>query len=166
MHPRRTRLTTRGAVALVALVVGFAACGGVNGGDGGDGRLSKEKSVEEANDICAASSAQIVELGAPSLADPVAVEAAVAQTVAIQTHAYRQLRALEGPRRDEPGIKAWLRNVKAAVEQMDAVRQGLADGDRAAIDEATQKGAAFTADAEDFADAYGLNECSTTDDSQ
>ena len=164
MHSRRTRLIARGAIALIGLAVVLGGCSG--GGGGGDARLSKGKFVEEANGICAASKAQIAQIGAPSLADPVAVEAAIAQAVAIQRHAYRDLRALDGPRRDGPGIKAWLRNVKAAIEQMEAVRQGLADGDRAAIDDATQKGSAFTADAEEFADAYGLNECSTTEEDQ
>jgi hypothetical protein len=164
MHARRTHLIIGRAVALIGLVVSLAACSGVNGG--GDGRLSRDEFVEEANEICAASSAQIAQIGAPSLADPVAVEHAVAQTVSIQEHAYRELRALEGPRRDQPGVKAWLENVEAAIEQMEAVRQGLADGNQAAIDEATQKGASFTADAEEFADAYGLNECSTNDEGQ
>ena len=164
MHSRRTRLIARRAVALCGLGVALVGCSGVNGDGGGDGRLSKEEFVEKANDICAASKTQIVQIGAPSLADPVAVDAAITQAVTIQRHAYRRLRALEGPRRDGPGIKAWLRNVDAAIEQMEAVRLGLADGDRAAVDEATQKGAAFTSDAEAFADAYGLNECSTTEE--
>jgi hypothetical protein len=140
------------------------ACSGVTGERDRDGRLSKSEFVAKANDICADSKAQIAQIAAPSLADPVAVETAVAQAVAIHRRALRELRELDPPERDEPGIKAWLQEVNGAVEQMEAVRQGLADGDSEAIAEASEKGDAFTTDAEAFADAYGVNECSTTEE--
>ena len=162
MHPRRTRLITAGLFLAISGVA-LAACSG-SSGDSGDRRLSKEKFVDKANDICAASKSQIAQLGAPSLADPAAVEASIAQAVAIHRQAYRQLRALDPPKRDQPGVKAWLESVRGAIDQMDAVRQALADGDSDAITAATREGAGFTTDAEAFADAYGLNECSTTEE--
>ena len=149
----------------VVLGATAAACSDASGGGGG-GRLSKDRYIDKANDICAASKDEAAQIPAPSLADPFAVEQAVAQAVAIERRAYRKLRRLEPPARDEPAVKAWLKSVKAAVEQMDAVRQGLAEGDREAITEATEKGDGFTSDAEEFADAYGIEECSTSGETQ
>ncbi|HUF85142.1 MAG TPA: hypothetical protein VMQ81_11180 [Acidimicrobiia bacterium] len=148
------------ATAAFALV----ACSDIPGRGGG--RLSKDRYIDRANDICETSKAEAAQIAAPSLADTVAVEQAVAQAVVIQRRAYRKLRELEPPARDEPAVEEWLKAVDGAVEQMAAVRRGLAAGDRRAINVATEKGAAFTSDAEDFADAYGIEECSTSGETQ
>jgi hypothetical protein len=154
------------ATAVVTAVVAVAAVGCSNDRGQDGGRLSKDRYIDRANDICEAGKAEAAQIAAPSLADPVAVEQAVAQAVTIQRRAYRKLRDLEPPARDEPGVKAWLKAVDGAVDQMAAVRRGLAAGDRRAITVATEKGAAFTADAEDFADGYGIEECSTSGETQ
>jgi hypothetical protein len=170
MHARRNGLSSRrrtGTVAVVVamLAVGLAACRDGSDGDGG-GRLSKDKFIEQANAVCKRSKAEASQIAAPSLADPVAVEQAVARTIAIQRRAYRDLRKLEPPARDEPAVREWLRAVDGAINEMEAVRRGLAVGDRDAITEATERGVAFTDDAEEFADAYGIAECSTSRETQ
>jgi len=167
MHARRSGLTARrttAAIAIAALAVALAACDDIAGRGGG--RLSKDGYIDRANKICETSKAEAAQIAAPSLADPVAVEQAVAQAHAIQRRAFRKLRELEPPARDEPAVKQWLKAVGGAVEQMEAVRRGLASGNRRAITVATEKGAAFTSDAEDFADAYGIEECSTSSETQ
>jgi ABC-type enterochelin transport system substrate-binding protein len=167
MHARRDGLTPRPAIAALAtaiLAVALAACSNDSGPSGDP--LSKDRYIDKANAICERSKAEAAQIAAPSLADPVAVEQAVAQAVAIQRRALRQLRKLEPPARDEPAVKQWLQAVRGAVDQMDAVRRGLAEGDRDAITEATEKGIAFTSDAEEFADAYGVDECSTSLETQ
>lgn len=167
MHTRRDDLTARPAIAALAtaaLAIALAACS--NGSGRSSGPLSKDRYIDKANAICARSKAEAAQIAAPSLADPVAVEQAVAQAVVIQRRAFRRLRELEPPARDEPAVRDWLRAVDGAVDQMEAVRRGLAAGDRDAITEATEKGAAFTSDAEDFADAYGVEECSTSLETQ
>jgi len=90
------------------------------------------------------------------------VEHAVAETVAIQRRALHDLRELESPRRDEPGVTQWLRRVDRALDQTELLREGLETGDRAVIFDATTRGAAESDGAEEFADAYGLDDCSTT----
>jgi hypothetical protein len=167
MHTRRSGLSARGAIAAVvaaAVALALAACDDLSGGS--EGRLSKGRYIDRANEICETSKAEAAQIAAPSLADPVAVEQAVAQAHAIQRRAFRKLRELEPPARDEPAVKEWLRAVRGAVEQMEAVRRGLATGNRRAITVATEKGAAFTSDAEVFADAYGIEECSTSNETQ
>jgi hypothetical protein len=165
MHARRDGLTPRPAIAALAtLAVALAACSDISGRS--DGPLSKDRYIEKANTICERSKAEAAQIAAPSLADPVAVEQAVAQAVTIQRRASRRLRKLEPPEQDEPAVKQWLRAVDGAVDQMEAVRRGLAAGDRDAITEATEKGVAFTSEAEAFADAYGVEECSTSFETQ
>jgi hypothetical protein len=153
------------ALATASLAVALVACSDISGQNGG-GRLSKDRYIDKANAICETSKAEAAQIVAPSLADPVAVEEAVAQAHGIQRRAYRKLRELEPPARDEPAVKEWLRAVAGAVEQIAAVRRGLAAGDRRAITVATEKGVAFTSEAEEFADAYGIEECSTSDETQ
>jgi hypothetical protein len=170
VHARRNglsagRRTVLVAVVVAVLAVGPAACRDGSDGDGGR-RLSKDEFIEQANAVCKRSKAEASQIAAPSLADPVAVEQAVARTIAIQRRAYRDLRGLEPPARDEPAVREWLRAVDGAIDQMEAVRRGLAVGDRDAITEATEKGVAFTDDAEEFADAYGIEECSTSSETQ
>jgi hypothetical protein len=152
------------AVAIATVAIALAACEDISGRGGG--RLSKDGYIDRANKICETSKAAAAQIAAPSLADPIAVEQAVAQAHAIQRRAFRKLRELEPPARDEPAVKEWLKAVRGAVEQMEAVRRGLATGNRRAITVATEKGAAFTSDAEDFADAYGIEECSTSNETQ
>ena len=167
MHTRRSGLTARratAAIAAAAVAVALVACDDLPGEGGGP--LSKDGYIDRANKICETSKAEARQIAAPSLADPVAVEQAVAQAVAIHRRAFRKLRELEPPARDEPAVKQWLQSVGGAVEQMAAVRRGLATGDRRAITVATERGAAFTSDAEDFADAYGIEECSTSLETQ
>jgi len=165
MHARRTGLTARRAsAAVVAAVVMLVACSNVPGRGGA--RLSRDTFIDKADEICAASKAEAGQIAAPSLADPIAVEQAVAQAVAIQRRAFHKLRELEPPAQDEPAVTQWLKDVGGAVKQMVAVRRGLVTGDRDAITEATEKGAAFTSDAEEFADTYGIEECSTSLETQ
>jgi hypothetical protein len=152
------------AVAIATVAIALAACEDISGRGGG--RLSKDGYIDRANKICETSKAEAAQIAAPSLADPIAVEQAVTQAHAIQRRAFRKLRELEPPARDEPAVKEWLKAVRGAVEQMEAVRRGLATGNRRAITVATEKGAAFTSDAEDFADAYGIEECSTSNETQ
>ncbi|MGI8795404.1 MAG: hypothetical protein ACR2IR_02255 [Acidimicrobiia bacterium] len=159
-------MTARGAAAAITIASLAVALAGCDDSRSGGGRLSKDGYISRASDICAASKAEASQIAAPSLADPIAVEQAVAQAVAIQRRAFRKLRELEPPARDEPAVEQWLESVGGAVKQMAAVRRGLAAGDRRAITAATEKGAAFTSDAEDFADAYGIEECSTSNETQ
>jgi hypothetical protein len=143
----------------------LAACSSVPGGDddaGGD-PLSPDEFVEEANAICRESQAEADAIPAPSLADPVAVEAAIDRSVAIQRRALRRLRALEPPERDVPGIENWLDLTADAIDQMEKVGDGVANGDRDAITEAIEEGDVLVSDAEEFAAAYGLTACSTAD---
>ena len=144
-----------------AIVLTFAACDRV--GNNGSGPLSKGDYVDQANEICAESRTAASQIPPPSLADPIAVEQAVAQTIAIQRGSLRELRDLEAPSRDRPGVRQWLRQVDRAIDEMDALREGLLTGDRAAIAEASSDGASFTDAAEEFADAYGLDDCSTSE---
>lgn len=144
-----------------AIVLTFAACDGVGGDDGGP--LSKGDFVEQANEICAESRTDAARIAPPSGADPIAVEQAVAQTIAIQRRSLRELRDMEPPSRDAPGVQQWLRQVDRAIDEMEALREGLVTGDRAAIADATANGASFADAAEEFADAYGLDECSTSE---
>ncbi len=139
----------------------FAACDGVSNDDSGP--LSKGDFVDQANEICAESRDAASRIAPPSLADPIAVEQAVAQTIAIERRSLRELRDLEAPSRDRPGVKQWLRQVDRAIDEMDALREGLRTGDRAAIAVASSDGASFTDAAEEFADAYGLDDCSTSE---
>lgn len=128
--------------------------------------MSKDRYIDKANTICERSKAEAAQIAAPSLADPVAVDQAVAQAAAIQRRALRQLRKLEPPAQDEPAVEQWLQAVGGAIDQMEAVRRGLAEGDRDAVADATEKGVAFTSEAEEFADAYGVEECSTSRQTQ
>jgi hypothetical protein len=125
--------------------------------------LSPDEYVEEANSICNASQAEADQIAAPSLADPVAVEQAIDQSVAIQRRALRKLRDLEPPERDGPGIENWLDLTAAAIDEMEKVGEGVADGDREAITTAIEEGGTLVSDAEEFAAAYGLTACSTVD---
>ncbi len=153
----RHRFLITAATAALAL----GACDRV--GESGDaGPLSRSEYADEANEICEKSRTEAAQIAPPSLADPVAVEQAVAQTIEIQRRALRDLRALEPPARDEPGVKTWLRNVDRAIDEMEALRRGLEVGDREAIADASAEGDAFTDAAEEFADAYGLSDCSTS----
>ena len=134
---------------------------------GRDGRssgpLSPDEYVEEANAICKASQAEADQIATPSLADPVAVEQAIDEGVAIQRRALADLRDLEPPQRDVPGIENWLELTADAVDQMELIGEGVANGDREAIAIAIEEGGALVSDAEEFAAAYGLTECSTVD---
>jgi hypothetical protein len=142
----------------------MAACSSVPGGDDAGGEpLSPDEFVEEANSICRASRADADAIPAPSLADPVAVEAAIDRSVAIQRRALRRLRALEPPERDVPGIENWLDLTADAIDQMEKVGDGVANGDRDAITEGIEEGGVLVSDAEEFAAAYGLTACSTAD---
>jgi len=139
----------------VAVLVA-AACGG-----GGDARLSKAEYVKKANAICEAGNARTSRVAPPSLADSAAVERAIGEMVSIQRRALRKLRDLDPPEQDQLGVDEWLMRVGQTLDQMDAVRQAVGDGDATAIDQANAKGAELNDEAETFADAYGLESCST-----
>lgn len=145
-------------MALLAL----AACGDV-AGNGETAPLSKREFVAEANGICRASRAEAAQIAPPSLADPAAVQQAIAQSVAIQREALRDLRALEPPEHDVPGIEGWLEQVAGTIRQMDKVREGLAVGDGDAVNAAIDRGTDLARNAEEFADAYGIGDCSSTE---
>jgi hypothetical protein len=154
----------RRLIAVTAVVLAVAACERVGGGDSGP--LSKDSFVDKANEICADSRTAAAQIPPPSLADPVAVEQAVARTITIQRAALRDLRDLEPPPRDKPGVKQWLRTVDRVIDAMERVDEGLKTGDRAVIDDATIDGQDFSDSAEEFADAYGLTDCSTSQPEQ
>lgn len=161
MHARRVDLIRRTAALAVVALLGLAACNDESGRSDGS-PLSKSAFVEEANRICRASRAEAAQIAAPSLADPAAVQQAIAQSAAIQREALRELRALEPPEADVPGIEGWLELVAGTIRQMDKVREGLADGDGDAVNAAIDRGTALASDAEEFADAYGIGNCSST----
>lgn len=147
---------------VVAIAFTMAACDGVNGGDD-SGPLSRDQFVKQANEICAESRTAAAQIAPPSLADPVAVEQAFARRIAIQRHSLRELRDLEPPARDTPGVRQWLRQIDRSIDEMEALREGLIVGDNAAVAEASEEGIVLADSAEEFADAYGLAECSTSD---
>lgn len=149
-------------VFLVVAAVAAVALSGCRAED--EGRLSKDEFLRRANAICKQSSAATAAIAPPSLADPVAVERAIGEVVRIQRRALRNLRKLEPPARDEPGVEEWLHNIELTVDQMDAVRAALRDGDLAAVNAANAKGDERNEAAEEFADAYGLTPCSTSTD--
>ncbi|HEX6312642.1 MAG TPA: hypothetical protein VF152_13590 [Acidimicrobiia bacterium] len=149
------------AVLAVAVVV-LAACDSVPGGNADDDApLSKDEFVEQANEICRASQSEAARIPAPSLADPAAVEDAILQSVAIHRRALRELRGLEPPETDVPGVRNWLRLVSETVDEMEALAHAIAAGDREAMTTAIDRGDALTADAEAFTEAYGIFACST-----
>ena len=144
-----------------AILLTIAACDRV--GDDDSDPLSKSEFVDQANEICRENRTAAAQIAPPSLADPIAVEQAVAQAIAIQRRSLRELRDLAPPSRDKPGVKQWLRQTDQAVDKMEALRQGLLTGDRAAIADASEEGATIADAAEEFADAYGLDDCSTSE---
>lgn len=125
--------------------------------------LSQDEYVAQANEICEQSRNEAIQIAAPSLADPAAVEAAIDESVAIQRRALRRLRNLEPPERDLPGVENWLELTASAIAQTQKVGEGMANGDREAISAALEEGGVLVAEAEEFAAAYGLVECSTAD---
>ncbi|MGH9049853.1 MAG: hypothetical protein ACRDY4_09000 [Acidimicrobiia bacterium] len=147
------------------MLVVLAGCSSVPGRSDttGSDPLSQDEYVDEANEICQASQAAASKVAAPSLADPAAVEQAIDETVAIQRRALRKLRELEPPERDVPGVESWLDLTADAIDQMEKIREGVANGDREAITTAIDEGGVLVADAEEFAAAYGLTECSTAE---
>jgi hypothetical protein len=141
-----------------------AACSSVPGrSESRSDPLSQDEYVDEANEICERSRTEATQIPAPSLADPAAVEEAIDQSVAIQRRALRRLRDLEPPERDVPGVENWLDLTAGAIEQMERVGEGVADGDNEAIMAALDEGGVLVSDAEEFAAAYGLTDCSTAD---
>ena len=148
---------------MVALAV-LAACSSVPGREASrSSPLSQDEYVEQANEICERSRNEATQIAAPSLADPAAVVAAIDESVAIQRRALRRLRNLEPPERDLPGVENWLDLTAGAVAQTKKVGEGVADGDQEAITAAIDEGGTLVSEAEEFAAAYGLTECSTAD---
>ena len=146
------------AVALVAL----AACSSVPGRSESEAEpLSKEAFVEQANRICRKTQAEARGIAAPSLADPRAVQESILESASIQRRALRKLRDLEPPETDAPGIRNWLDLVDGTVDEMEALAQAVAAGDRDEMTSAIERGDALTADAEAFTAAYGLLDCTT-----
>ena len=140
------------------------ACSSVSGPDESGGEpLSQDEYVDQANEICERSRNEATQIPAPSLADPAAVVAAIDESVAIQRRALRQLRNLEPPERDTPGVENWLDLTAGAITQAENVGEGVANGDREAIMAALDEGGTLVTEAEEFAAAYGLTQCSTAE---
>lgn len=136
---------------------------GCFGGGGGDpDPLSKDEYLEQADAICRASAADVAAIPPPSVSDVAAVEAAIAQLVRIQRRALGELRELPPPEADEPGVEMWLDAVDATLDQMDAVRDALLEGDSAAVQAANQEGGTLNDQAESLAVDYGLRACAGT----
>ena len=148
---------------MAALAV-LAACSSVPGREANrSDPLSQDEYVEQANEICEQTRNEAAQIAAPSLADPAAVVAAIDESVAIQRRALRRLRNLEAPERDLPGVENWLDLTAGAITEAENVGEGVADGDQEAIMAALDEGETLVAEAEEFAAAYGLTECSTAD---
>jgi hypothetical protein len=148
----------------VAALAVLAACSSVPGREASrSDPLSQDEYVDQANDICEQTRNEAAQIAAPSLADPAAVVAAIDESVAIQRRALRRLRNLEAPERDLPGVENWLDLTAGAITQAENVGEGVADGDQEAVMAALDEGGTLVAEAEEFAAAYGLTECSTAD---
>lgn len=153
MHARRVLTRTAPVVLAVATLLGCR-------GGGGDA-LSKREFVARANRICEKSNARVAQVRPPSPTDATAVADAIDRVVEVQRASLRDLRGLEPPERDEPGVDHWLDSVDAALDEMTVVERAVRRGDQVRADEANERGDTLAEEAEAFADAYGIVACST-----
>ena len=156
---RAGRVTPGGRLAAaltLAIVVTVTGCD-----RGAGGPLSKGEFIRKASSICQKANAQALAIRPPSLADPAAVEQAIGQIVIIQRDALDKLTDLNPPTQDEPGVEDWLHLVDKSLDRMERVRDAVRDGDQGALQDANAEALSFSDEAEQFATAYGITDCTT-----
>ena len=138
------------ALAGAATLV-LAGCGG--------GRLSHAAYVQRADAICAAYDARVKLLTRPrSFA---AVIAYVDRTLPLHVAAVARLRALEPPRADAAGVRAWLAATRRVGEALRTLRAAATRHDLAATNDASDALQAASLSARRAAGDLGLETCAT-----
>ena len=141
------------AVAAIGSLLAATACSGQGG------RLSKERYIERAGQICAEANKKIRRLPHPDLADPDATSRTVRRLLAIQHGEVEDLRALRPPEVDEPTTRKWLGLVNKALDEAESALAALQRGDRDGVNQANSRGGRAQLEADDLARGYGITGC-------
>lgn len=138
-----------------ALPFGLIACGGDD-----DEGPSKEEFVKEANAICTKASAEAEQIGEGAFKDPEdptpkEAQALLKEILPLAEQQLRDLEELEKPKDDEDEIEKILAAYETGNTQ---IREAAATPEEALI--AVASSDKIYAEADNLADAYGLDDCS------
>jgi hypothetical protein len=149
---RRVRACLTALLAVVALSVVTAACGG-----GGDGRLSNEDFQQQANAICKRYDEKIKAIGTPT--SPADIPAFVEKGVPLIQQGIAELRALRPPADLQDDYDRMLDETEKAIPAARKLADAAANNDPAAVQKAIQEGDAANAASDRLATKLGLPQC-------
>jgi hypothetical protein len=149
---RRVRACLIGLLAVVALSVLAAGCGG-----GGDNRLSKEDFQQQANAICKRYDEKIAAIGTPS--SPADIPAFVEKGIPLIQQGIAELRALRPPADLQADYDRMLDETAKAIPAARKLADAAAKNDAAAVQEALKEGNDANTASDELATKLGLPQC-------
>jgi hypothetical protein len=149
---RRVRACLIGLLAVVALSVFAAGCGG-----GGNNRLSKEDFQQQANAICKKYDEKIKAIGTPT--SPADIPAFVEKGVPLIQQGIAELRALRPPSDLQADYNRMLDETAKAIPAARKLADAAAKNDAAAVQEALKEGNDANTASDQLATKLGLQQC-------
>ena len=150
----RTRIIGIGLVgALTGALVLAGGCGG------GNARLSAREYVHETSAVCAHANRTIARITSPDFNLAIHLSSTTARVVAIHRESLDALRDLRPPKEYEGTAEVWIALVDQSIDELDAMRTAMRDGDRPAALAYAQKASLLDARSRMIAREQGITPC-------
>jgi hypothetical protein len=150
----RTRNIGIGLVgALMGALVLAGGCGG------GNARLDAHEYVHETSAVCAHANRTIARITSPHFNLAIHLSSTTARVVTVHRESLDALRDLRPPKAYEATAKVWIALVDQSVDELDAMRAAIRDGDQTAALAYANKATLLDARSRAIAREQGITPC-------
>ena len=144
-------------IGLVGALVGALVLAG--GCGGGNARLDAREYVHESSAVCAHANRTIARITSPDFNLAIHLSSTTARVVEIHRESVDALRDLRPPKDYEGTAALWIALVDQSVDELDAMRSAMRDGDRTAALAYAEKATLLDARSRAIARKQGITPC-------